>query len=138
MHHLTQIIHLFFNQEPGGGFVHEPRDGHNRSMGAVTGAEGIIDVIVDLLGQATGKLFIIGRLFVVKPDVLQQKNLAFPELFFLLCHLFSDDAGCEEDSTRDKLGKSFRHGPEAELRDKFSFRPSQVGSDDEFCLVFEK
>src|SRR5208337_1361665 len=56
----TQILQLFFHEQAGGGFLHEPGNPDGGSVGAMGGAEGVVDVEIGEPGELLGKILVVG------------------------------------------------------------------------------
>src|ERR1039458_1848678 len=76
----TQILQLFFHEQTGGGFLHEPGDANRGSVGAMGGAESVVDVEIGELGELLGKSFVVLFFLGVEAEVFEQQRLAFLEL----------------------------------------------------------
>src|SRR5436309_12603093 len=59
---VREDLHLALEQQPGGVVADGVRDALSRSMSAVSGAEGVVDVDVRELSQPPGQLGIVLRL----------------------------------------------------------------------------
>src|ERR1019366_6669421 len=95
LQHATQISQLFFHQQTGSGFLYELRDADSGRVGAMGGAEGIIDVVLGKLGELLGKSFVVLFFFGVEAQVFEQQRLAFFEFERYFFGFRPDTVGAE-------------------------------------------
>ena len=135
---LAEVIHLFLEEVSGGLDRDELRDGLDRGVGAVAGAERVVDVDVDALGQLFGEGLVVVRLALGEAQVLEDEHLSLPELLLEPGDLGSDDVGGLGHLVRDELGETGRGRLEAHLRVRLALGSAEVGSDDELRPAVEK
>ena len=75
----TELPQFAVEQEPAEGFPDEAADGGGRGMGAVGGAEGVVDVDLAEGGQLGGEGRIVRFLAVVEAKVLAEQDAAVVE-----------------------------------------------------------
>src|SRR5258706_1672394 len=80
-----QILQLFFHEQTGGGFLHEPGDANRGGMGTMGGAEGVVDVEIGEFGELLRKMFVVLFFLGMEAEVFEQQRLAF---FEFESHLF--------------------------------------------------
>ena len=72
---LAEVFEFFLHQQAGGFLLHEMGDAFGGSVGAMRRAERVVHVEVAKLSQTPGKLRIVGFLFRVEAQILQQQGL---------------------------------------------------------------
>ena len=94
---LAQVFQFLLHQQAGGVLLDEVGDAFGGSVGAMRRSERVVHVVVAELGELPGELGIVGFLFRVEAQVLEQQRLS---LFQLGRHLFglrADAVGREAD-----------------------------------------
>ena len=71
-------LDLGLHEQPGVG-RQEFRDAHRRGVGAMSGAKGVVDVQVGVVGQGLGEHGVVPFFLDVEAQVLEQERLARPE-----------------------------------------------------------
>ena len=77
---LAEVGDFLFHQQAGDGGLEEVRDALGGGVGAVRGAEGVVDVDLGERGQRLGEGRIVGFFFGVVAQVFKQQHLAGLEL----------------------------------------------------------
>src|SRR5210317_2509689 len=72
----AQVLDLFFEQEAGGRRLQILGDAYRRCMGAVSCAEGVVNVDICVGSQCFGKFRVVFSLAGMEAHVLQQQNVA--------------------------------------------------------------
>ena len=73
---LAEIGDFLFHQQAGDGGLEEVRDAFGGGMGAMRGAEGVVDVDLGQRGECFGEGRIVGFFFGVEAQVFEQQHLA--------------------------------------------------------------
>ena len=73
---LAEVGNFFFHQQAGDGGLQEVRDAFRGSVGAMRGAECVVDVNFCKRGELLRELGVIGFFFGVVAEILKQQNLA--------------------------------------------------------------
>ncbi len=73
---LAEVGDLLFHQQAGDGGLEEVGDAFRGGVGAMGGAEGVVDVDVGQRGQGLGEGWIVGFFFGVVAEVFKQQHLA--------------------------------------------------------------
>ncbi len=73
---LAEIGDFLFHQQAGDGGLEEVRDAFCGGMGAVRGAEGVVDVDLGQRGESLGEGRIVGFFFGVVAQIFKQQHLA--------------------------------------------------------------
>ena len=78
----AQVAQLLFHQQAGARLLHKFCDSHHGSVRAMGRPEGVANIqAVAQGGQAARKFLVVGFLFFVEPQILQQQHAAFGESF---------------------------------------------------------
>ena len=93
--HLAQEVQFFFHQQAGGRLCNEVGDALGGGVGAVRAAEGVVDVEVAQFGELLGEGGIVGLLFRMEAQVLQQQRLPGLQLARHLLGDLADAVGRE-------------------------------------------
>ena len=98
---LAEVVELFFHQQARGALaallLDEVRDAFGRGVGAVRGAEGVVDVDVAELSELFGEGGVVGLFGGVEAEVFEQQRLAGLEVAGHLARDGADAVGREGD-----------------------------------------
>ncbi len=103
------------------------RQGLGRSVGAVGGREGVVDVHIAELGQLGGEGGVVLLLAGVEAQVLQQQHAAVGQLGYGLGRRIADAVGSEGHRRAQHLGQGFDHRLQAHGRHDLALGPVEVG-----------
>ena len=113
------------------------RDPFRRSVGAVRGAEGVVDVTVGQGREAARELRVILLLLGVEAKILKQESFALLKCRnFLLC-LRPDAVAWEGNPRAQQLRKTRCHGPQTELGVGLALRTAKVRGEDQPGIVIQ-
>ena len=87
---LAEIGDLLFHQQAGDGGLEEVGDAFSGGVGAMRGAEGVVDVDLGQRGQRLGEGRIVGFFFGVVAQVFEQQHLAGFKLASHFAGYFAD------------------------------------------------
>ena len=116
-------------------------DAFGRGVGAVGGAEGVVDVEVAEGGELFGELGVICLFFGVEAEVFEKEGLAGFELGGELGGEFADAVGGEgyvfrrSEDVVEELAEAVDDGAERERRDGFALGTAEVGAEDDLGFV---
>ncbi len=105
-------------------------------MGAVRGAERVVDVHVAQGGQFLRKLRVVFLLFRVIAEVFEQQNFAGFGQHGL--DLGADAIGSHPDGLAQQFREPDGCRSQAHFRIRFALRPSQVAGENQSCAVIER
>ena len=134
---LAEILKFLLHQQPGSVLLDEMRDAFGRCVGAMRRSERVVHVVVAKLAQLLGEVRIVGFLFGVEAQVLQQQRLAAFQLLGHLLGLHADAVGREADILAaaqhivDQNAQPLGDRLQAHLGIGLAFGTSQMRSQDE-------
>jgi len=128
---LADIIELLLDQETGAAFLQEFRNGRIGGVAAVGIPEGIVDIDISVTRQLLGEAVVIGGLFGMEAEVLEQDHLSGLQRVDRLLDLGTDAVLDKPDFLPQEPRKTFRHGRKAHIGDDLSLRPAQMRHHDD-------
>ena len=125
-----QLVHLALEQQAGvaGQAVGDPL---GAGVGAVGGAEGVVDVEVGEPGQRVGQLRIVLGLARLEADVLEQQHVARAQPGGHRLDLLADHRRRLLHLGAEQLGQALADRPHRERRVDLALRPAEVGDEDQ-------
>ena len=141
---LAEEVEFLLHQQAGGGLRDEVGDALGGGVGAVRAAEGVVDVDVAQRGELLGEGRIVGLLFRVEAEVLQQQGLAGLELLRHLQRDVADAVGREGDVLRDvehllqQLAQARDQRAQAHGLDRLALGPAEVRAENDLGLVAQR
>jgi len=135
----AKMLYFLFEQKTSRLFRQVRGNPHDRSVGPMTGAKGIIDKNLAALCQLFRKLRVIVCFFFIKPDIFQQQQLALFQAGFQPVYFWSDNIGSHDDvDAGQKLAQPFGHWLETHFRVELTLRPPQMRSNHQPGTSFQQ
>ena len=128
--HPGQLGHLPLQQQPGVA-RQQTGDAHGAGVGAMGGAEGVVDVDVGELGERPGKGRVVLGLPGLEADVLQQQHFAGPEAPRHRLDVAADHRRRLLDRDAEQLGQPLADRAHRERGVGLALRPAEVGDEDQ-------
>ena len=138
---LAEVGDFLFHQQSGNGGLEIVRNALRRSVRAVRRAEGIVHVDLGQRRQRFRESRIVGFLFRVEAQVLEQQHLARLELarhlFGNLAHAIRREGHVDAiaEFLVEQLAQPDGHGPQRILRIRLALGPAQVRGQNHFGAV---
>ncbi len=137
----AEIGDLLFHQQAGDGGLEEVGDAFCRGVGAVGGAEGVVDVDVGQRGEGLRERRIVGLFFGVVAQILKQQHLAGFELARHLAGHFADAVRRKGDVDGfaqllvEQLAQADDHRAQRVLGIRLALGAAQMRGEDDLGLV---
>lgn len=133
----AEVFELFLDEEAGvcGEMV---GDAFGAGVGAVGGAEGIVDIELGEGGELGGEVGIVGFFLGVEANVFEEADLAVFEGVGALGDFGADNIGEKGDVLDEELGQASGDGGESEFGVFLAFWPSEVAAQDDACALGEE
>ncbi len=138
---LAEVGQLLFKQEAGGGLPDVMGDALGRGVGAVSGAEGVVDVEIAEAGEGFGELWVVALFLRVEAEVFKEQGLAGLELGGELGGDFADAIRGEGDvfggseDVIEELAQAVDDGPETHRLVALAFGAAEVRAKDDLGFV---
>ncbi len=111
------------------------RDPLGRSVGAMRGREGVVDIEIAELGEFGGESRIVLFLAFVEARVLEQENVAVLHRRDRFRRDVADAVGGEGDRTAKDFGDRRGDGPERILGVRPALRPAEMGEQNDLAAL---
>ena len=124
--HASEVLEFRGHEQARGRILHEPDDPFRRRMGAMRGAEGVVDVDVgerrELLREAGVVLLFLG----MKPEILEEHDAIRACAVDRGRGRRPDRILREFDGTAEQLRQPFRDRPQRKFRVRLPLRPAEM------------
>ena len=130
LEHAGKCLHLALEQVPGGAIGDELGHSHGRRVGAVGGAERVVDIHIGQLRESRRQLRVVLGLAGLIADVLKHQYVARRQVVGKRAHLVADDGRGEHNVGAGQLGQPVGGGPQRQLG-LAVLRPAEVRRQDD-------
>ena len=134
----VEVFEFALHQEAHRALRHEMRHAFGRGMGAVGGAEGVVDVDLGAAGEGLGEAGLVGFLGGVKAGVFQQQHLAGLQGGAQGGDFLADAIRGEHHHLAEDFAEQRRGRGQRELRIGPALRPAEVGAEDQLRTAGEQ
>ena len=135
LQHAHERAHLAFEQAPG-GVGQQVRHAGGARVGAVGGAEGVVDVDVREFSQGAREVGVVAGLPRLEADVLEDQQLTVAQPLGERAHVLAHDVRGERDAgAGQQLAQARGHGRERETGNAPALGAVQVGDQHEPCAA---